>query len=620
MCSSIKIPAPPIQEVSVLRNEGLSVLLNFAFDPLRWMRLGCALENFEICMIGTIRRHQNWLWMIIIVATIVSFVYMFSPARQYGGRGQGGTTAAGDYGMVNGEPVTAEQFAGARREGALFFRLRYGQWPATEEQKKAADRMADQRLLLDAEMKQYNINVTPEAAARYTKQMMGLRPDQAMPMEKFQDFVINELGRKGGLSLEDFNRFVVHQAGQEYLVALFGMSGKLITSQEAEFFYRRENAPMVTERVGFQTTNYYAKTAPTPAELEDFYNKHQAEYRVPDRIQVNYITFAATNYLVQADKTLGTNLDDRADQVYHQEGPEAFKDDAGKQLSSEEAVSRIKKEIRQYAALTEAKKVANSFLNDLSVNHDDAHPYTTEDLSTLAKAQGLTVKTTEPFDEKGGSKDIDVAPKALHVLFSLRESDPDDKERSLLYAPSPLIGESNAVYVIGLQKRIPSQMQTLSEVHDTVVKDYREDKSMELARAAGEKFATAAQTALGQGQSFDSECAGENLMPKTLAPYSLNTPEIPAVTNHTEFVQMQQTAFNLMTGQASKFIPTEDGGYVLYVKQRQAVDEIKMRDELPGFLTKMREQRQVAAFEQWFGREMQLHLVPAASERNQPEG
>jgi hypothetical protein len=568
-------------------------------------------------MIGTIRRHQKWLWIFIIAATIISFTTYLSPTRQYGGGDRGSSSA--DFGSVNGEPVSSEQFVAAEREGLLFFRLRYGEWPTTEDQKKAADRWAEQRLLLDAELKQYNINVTPEAAARYTKQIMGLRPDQAMPLEKFQDFVVNELGRKGGLTLDDFNRFVMHQAGQEYLVALFGMSGKLITAQEAEFFYRRESAPMVTERVSFPATNYYAMTAPTEQELEDFYNKHQADYRLPDRIQVNYIAFAATNYLAQADKVLSTNIDDRADQVYHQEGPEAFKDEKGKQLTPEEAEARIKKEIRQYAALTEARKDANAFLNDLSANHDDEHPFATDDLRQLAKTKDMIVKTTEPFGEKDGSKEIIVPSKSLHVLFSLRDNDPDDKERSLLYAPSPLLGE-NAVFVAGLQQQFPSQLQSLSEVHDAVVHDYREIKSMELAKTAGEKFASAVQAGLAQGNSFDAVCAAEGLQPETLPAFTLNTPSIPAITNRTEFTQFQGAAFNLLTGQASKFTPTDGGGYVLYVKQRLAVDEAKLREELPAYLTKMREQRQVAAFEQWFSREMQLHLVPPASERSQPVG
>ncbi|HEX3989126.1 MAG TPA: SurA N-terminal domain-containing protein, partial [Verrucomicrobiae bacterium] len=461
-------------------------------------------------MIGTIRRHQQWLWIVVIVATIISFTAYLSPSAR-NGMGLGSShSGGGELGMLNGEPITPEQNAMAEREGALFYRLHYGQWASTSEQKKIVDNWAKQRLFLDAEMKQLNINVTPEAAARFTKQMLGLRPDQTMPKDKFDDFIHNELELKGGLTLDDFNRFVVHQAGQEYLVALFGMSGKLITSQEAEFFYRRENAPMLTELVNFPVSNYYAFTKPNQQELEDYYSKHQADYRLPDRIQVNYITFAGSNFAAQADKTLGTNLDDRADQVYHQQGPEVFKDEAGKQLTQEQAEAKIKVEIRIYAELGEARKAANAFLNELTANHDDEHPYTTEDLWNLAKTNNLKVLTSEPFDEKDGSKEIDVSAKSLHGLFSLRADDPDDKERSLIYAPSPLFNESN-VYVIGLQKSIPSQMQPLDQVHDEVVKDYRESTSLMLARGAGEKFANALQAGLAQGQSFDSVCASENV-------------------------------------------------------------------------------------------------------------
>jgi len=525
----------------------------------------------------------------------------------------------GDFGSVNGEPVTREQYAAAQREGKLFFRLRYGDWPATEEQRSVVTQWAEQRLLLDAELKEHNINVTPEAAARVAKQILGVPPEQAIAMDKFGDFVQNELGRKGGLSLDDFNRFAVHQAGQEYLVALFGMSGKLITSNEAEFFYRRENQPMVTERILFPTANYYPKTAPTQQELEDFYNKHAADYRLPDRIQVDYVAFPMTNYYARADKSLGTNLNDRADQVYMSESPEAFKDEKGKQLTPEAAKVEIKEKIRQITALTEARKDANALVNDLSAHHDDDHPFTKDDLPQLAKSKGLEVETTEPFDEKSGTTNIAVPPRALHVLFSLRESDPDDKEHSLLYAPSPLVGESN-VFVVGLQKQIPSRLQTLAEVREQVVRDYRQSKAEELAKEAGEKFAAAVQAGLAEGKSFDAVGASENLTPQTVTAFSLNTPSILEVTNRTDFVQLQEISFGLLTGNASKFIPTEDGGYVVYLKERLDVDEAKMREELPAFLAKMRGQRQIAAFEEWFGHQLQLHLVPPASERNSPVG
>jgi hypothetical protein len=571
-------------------------------------------------MIGTIRRHQQWLWGVIIFATIISFVTFLSPNRnQFGGRGSSGGSV--DLGSVFGEPVKREDYFAAEREGRLFFRLRMGTWPDSEDQKKQVDAYAEQSLLMDAELKELKINPTTEAAARFTKMMMGVPPDQTMPMDKFQDFIQNDLMRKGQIGLEDFDRFVRHQCAQEYLSALIGMSGKLITSKEAEFFYRRENEPMATELVRFPATNYYAKTAPSDSELSDYYTRHQADYRVPDRIKVNYIRFDASNYVARAEKVLGTNLDDRADQIYHQQGPEAFLDADNKQLSTEAAIAKIKAQMHVFAELTEARKDVNAFLTELSEGHDDQHPYSTDDLAALAKTKGLTVKTTAAFDEKTGAKEWDVAPARLHSLFSLRLNDPDDKAKELLYAPSPLIGES-AVYVAGLQDRIPSQIQALSVVYDRAIADYRRDKSIELAKEAGEKFAATLQAGMAQqDKTFDSICASGNVTPESLPPFALTSTNLPPqIPGKAQFQQIQEAAFRLPPDECSRFIATADGGFIVYLRQRLPVDEVKMKTELPVYLARRREDLQVAAFEMWLQRQVNLHLVPPPGARNTPAG
>jgi hypothetical protein len=562
-------------------------------------------------MIGTIRKHQQWLWFVIIAATIISFTTYLSPSnRNKMGSFHLGRVNEGDFGSINGEPISREDFNAAEREGKLFYRLRSGTWPDSAEQKKQIDNYAWQSLLLDAEIKNYKVNVTTEAEARFTKELLGVPRDQPMPIDKFQEFVVNELGAKGGLTLDDFDRFIRHQCGQEYLSQLLGMSGKLITPKEAEFFYRRENEPMVTEWVSFPSTNFYALTAPTDAELTDFYNKHQADYRLPDRIQVNYVEFLASNYLAQAEKQLGTNIDDRADQFYHQQGPDNFRDEAGKPLAPEAAIAQVKEKLRQYAALTEARKDANLFLTTLSEGHDDQHPCSPEDLATLAKKKDLTVKTTAPFDEKDGCKNFDVPPAKLHVLFSLRENDPEDKSRSLLYAPSPILG-GNTVYVIGLKKVYPSQVQALSVIYDKVVADYRAEKARELARAAGEKFDSALQNGMvQQDKTFDAVCAAEKVKPAALPEFALTTTNLPPqITSKALFERLQETAFALPNDQCSKFVPAEDGGFIVYVRERLPVDEAKMKAELPAYLARMREQRQVAAFQEWLQRQLQMHLV-----------
>lgn len=571
-------------------------------------------------MIGTIRKHQKWLWAVVIVGTIVSFVYAFNPTSRLGGGGGSLSSSGPDLGSIDGEPITLDQFNAAEREGRLFFRLRTGSWPDPTDRNKQLQGWALQSLVMQSLLKDYHISATTAAAARFTtEQLFGVPPGQTLSQDALNDWVMNDLMRKGGLTMSDLDRFARHQVAQEYLVSLFGMTGKLIAPKEVEFTYRRENEPMVTEIVSFSMTNFYAATPPTEAELQDYFTKHEAEYRIPDRVQVNYVVFEPSNYLAKADQLLGTNLDDRIDEIYHRQGADFFKDESGQPLSSTNAEAKIKTQMRLSAAMQVAKKDAYEFLGALAEGHDDTHPYAPSDLEKVAKAKGFTVKATEPFDLKTGSKDLELEPpRAMDLIFSLRDDDPNDPEKSKLYAPIPLTNSASSLVVIGLQKRFPSQLQTLAAVHDQVLKDYRDSIALAAAKDAGEKFAGALQAGLTQSKSFDAVCAVQGVKPVTLAPFALTTTNLPPGMDKATFQQLQETVFVVPVGQSSKFMPTPDGGLVAYVKEHLPVDLTKMERELPFYLARMREQRQVVAFQEWFNRQVQLRLIPPPGEQTSP--
>jgi hypothetical protein len=45
------------------------------------------------------------------------------------------------------------------------------------------------------------------------------------------------------------------------------------------------------------------------------------------------------------------------------------------------------------------------------------------------------------------------------------------------------------------------------------------------------------------------------------------------------------------------------------------VDEALIKQQLPYYLARLRADRQMAAFQEWFGRQLQLHLVPIPTEK-----
>ena len=63
-------------------------------------------------MFGTIRKHQTWLWTVIATITIVSFVVFFNPNN----RGTGSSRGPANFGSVNGERISEDDFYNARKE------------------------------------------------------------------------------------------------------------------------------------------------------------------------------------------------------------------------------------------------------------------------------------------------------------------------------------------------------------------------------------------------------------------------------------------------------------------------------------------------------------------------
>src|SRR5262245_10506474 len=72
-------------------------------------------------MFGTIRKHQKWLWVVIITLTIISFVIFFSPNQPQLRNLFGG--GSGEFGKLDGRPITRDQLISARRQVELYHTL-----------------------------------------------------------------------------------------------------------------------------------------------------------------------------------------------------------------------------------------------------------------------------------------------------------------------------------------------------------------------------------------------------------------------------------------------------------------------------------------------------------------
>jgi hypothetical protein len=535
-------------------------------------------------MIGTIRKHSKWLWMVIITLTVISFIYWGAvPSRFNGGRRTGD-----DFGSISGKKITAQEYQDVFNEFKLFYLFHNGAWPDKKANISESDmeRETYVRLFLIQKADDLGIHVGLDAAATAANQMLRslARKGQTISMDEF----VAQVLQPEGLAASDFENFARHDVAIQQLVQSIGASGALITPQEAAGIYEREHQELSSQIVFFSAENYLSSVQIAPEALGQFYTNYLAAYRLPDRVQVSYVAFNITNFLAEAGAELAkTNFDEQVDAIYLQYGAQAFPN----AKTPEEAKAIIRDALIRNKALAAARVQANEFASAVF----SIEPTRVENLATVAKQKGLIVQTTAPFDAENGPQEFTVPESFTKTAFSLTPDEP---------FANP-IETTNGVYVIALVRQLPSEIPSFADIRARVTQDYQMQQAVMLAREAGTNFFFKLTVAMALGKSFSSTCTASGLQPEVLPPFSLSTPQLPALGERAELSQVKQAAFTTAVGHASNFEETGDGGFILYVQSQQPVDQSVMTAELPEFTDKLRRERENEAFQEWLGAQIQ---------------
>ena len=275
-------------------------------------------------MIGTIRKHSKWLWFVIIIATVISFVFWgASPSRM----GRGADYTSGNLGSIYGHKITPDAYRNAQAGFYFFYWFRAGEWPDKNPNLSGAE-MAREiylRLMLIQKANDLGIYVGEDhivAAANEMLHSIG-RNGQAVPLGEF----VKQILQPKGFTAGDFESFVREQLVIQQLQQAIGLTGELITPQEAAAAYQRDHQELSAQIVFFSASNYLSSVTVTPAAVAQFYTNYLAKYRLPDRMQVSYVAFELTNFLAAAEQKLSkTNLNEQVEAVYRQYGASAFPD------------------------------------------------------------------------------------------------------------------------------------------------------------------------------------------------------------------------------------------------------------------------------------------------------
>jgi hypothetical protein len=552
-------------------------------------------------MFGTFRKHQTWLWAVIITVIIFSFVIYFSPYSKLNDTRRG----PANLGSINGERVSEEEYIKARREVFLRSFFTSGNWPNEEALKQGGeiDRDTYQWLLLIQKQKQLGIHVSTDVVAQAAKAMISQFQRNGI---NSADAFLKQVLQPRGFGADDLERFVRHYMGVQELIATIGLGGRLVVPQEVRDLYKREHEEVATAVVFFSSSNYLAGVTAPPDALTQFYTNRQAMYRIPDRVQVSYVKFDLTNFVAEATQTMAgmTNLDLQIEEAYRQGGTNFLRD--VKAQSLEEAKVKVREARLKELEMQGARKQAMGFATPLF----DMEPMRAENLEKLAKEKGLVVRVTAPFDLQEGPKDLEVGPDFAQKAFSRTPEDP---------LAGPILGMDGA-YIIAVVKKFPSEIPSLDQIRDRAERDYKLNQALNMARMAGSAFYQTLTNGLAQGKTVAAICEEAKLPLVEMPPFSLSTRELAQVEERIPLNQFKQIVFTAPLGKVSPFQMTADGGVIVYVKSRLPLDEAKMNTSLPAFANYVRQSRQNEAFNEWFRKEAEKGLrdTPLARPQTPP--
>ena len=529
-------------------------------------------------MIGTIRKHSGLLWWSIIPVTILSFVWFMGsgPAKSGGGR------IAGDYGTIYGQKVTAADFVRSKNEFFIFYWMHYGQWP-DKNGGMAQDGMEREtyiRLLLSKKAEKLGIHVGEDALVTAASEFLRSVGRNGQTV-KMQDFAQQVLAPQN-LTVTDLQNFLRDELVVQQMIQTLGLGGALVTPQEAGLLYDHDRQEVSAQAVFFAASNYLAQATVTHAAIAQFYTNNMDAYRAPDRVQVSYVWFDVTNYLASAKAEWEkTNLTEYVNAVYQQNGQSLVPD----AKTPDEAKVKIRELVIRDRALRDARVVANDFATALFA----VEPAKAENLAALAKQKGLTIRTTAPFSANLGPDEFNAPDSFTKAAFQLNAEEP---------FAGPIVGPEG-VYVIALANQLPSAIPALEQIIARVTRDCQSQQAVALAHRAGTNYYYALTGQMAAGKTFAQAAVAAGQTPLVLPPFSLSTAELPELGDRATIGQVKQAAFTTTAGRLSDFVPTSDGGFVLFVQAILPIDATKKNSELPQFLAQVRRARQSEAFNLW---------------------
>jgi len=492
------------------------------------------------------------VFVIIVLSFIGTIFLVWGKGSEGMGGGQGGYAA-----KVNGTRIKLEEYQSAYQRIRNMYQQIYGQSipPDMEKmlnlKKVALDGLVD-NLLVMKEAKSLGIKASKDEVSNSIESMPMFQKDGKFNFDLYQ-----QLLKSNRMTPKDF------EEGQEAEVVLKktrqSIKDKAVVSDaDALAQYKKENDKLELEYVAYGPADVTAEVKLTDAELNDYLQKNQAEFKTPEKVALSYILLDTT-----APSATLTVTEDEI-QTFYQKNIDRWQGKNGI-LPLAEVKEKVKSEaLKQKGAKLAYELAADTLFKNIKSG----------DLNLVASALKAKVLETPLFSASAPTATLAGEAAVIKKALELKQGE--------LGGP---VETARGIYILKAKERKLSTVPPLAEIQSAVVEKATAVKAVELAKKKAEEAA----------RQLSSKTA---LKVQTTGAFGFSAKsDIPTVGASPE---MMEAVFKLSAGQ-SPATPFKIGNrwYAVRVKNRIEAPKAQFDAGKEELKKKMLPKKQDEALDTW---------------------
>jgi hypothetical protein len=486
-------------------------------------------------LITRMRTNQRGLMIVICVIMSISLIWFFS------NRTQVDRMVSDKVGSIYGRSLTTTELERTRREIQTAADLGLENLTDREiVEGRDWTSIAITHIVLVHEAQAFGIFPSDDEILEAEKQLPVFQgAGGGFDSAKYAEFVTEKLGPRGftETQLDDLVRQDL-QFGQ--LRSIIG-AAVCLSPLEVRTAYEQTYTKTDVSVVRFAIAPLEAGIAPAEAEIKKYFDEQSADHDLqePEKRQVEYVRFGL--------------------------------DDAQKKLTGKARMD----------ALQPAADAAARFLEKLlDAKGKDA-------FANLARQEELPVVTTADFEKNQHSGVPEAGiPRFTDAAFHLTAQDPD--------SDVPL-QTNDGFYVLHLAHVTPERPLTLDEARPKIIAALKDERARTALAAKAEEVRTKIADALKAGRTFGEAAIAAGQQAQNVPAFSAQQPPRAQANGQ----DISSASLELGPGELSKFVPTADGGLLVYVRGREPIDQKAFDEQSPKLTVRMTEQKQRFYFYEW---------------------